>query len=138
MYKILVSVGRHSLYGKVNNKRHAWQLVLGSRQVTRAIFNLHCQEIFFRYFCRKKQYRKGILERAIFLIKVSYQTREFVWFSTLIFPFYKLLFMNRLKFSFLLQIFVCIYKTRQECGFLSNSLVERTVNNIKQKTRVFC
>jgi len=29
----------------------------------------------------------------------SCQTRVFVWFSTLIFPFYKMLFMNRLEFS---------------------------------------
>ncbi len=29
----------------------------------------------------------------------SYQTRVFVWFSTLIFPFHNILFMNRLQFS---------------------------------------
>jgi hypothetical protein len=29
----------------------------------------------------------------------SSQTRVFVWFSTLIFTFYKVLFMNRLEFS---------------------------------------
>jgi hypothetical protein len=29
----------------------------------------------------------------------SCQTRVFVWFSTLIFPFYKMLIMNRLEFS---------------------------------------
>ncbi len=40
-----------------------------------------------------------------FLVKVSghklesSQTQIFVWFSALIFPFYKMLFMNRLKFS---------------------------------------
>jgi hypothetical protein len=30
----------------------------------------------------------------------SYQTRVFAWFSTLIFSFYKMLFMNRLEFFF--------------------------------------
>ncbi len=40
-----------------------------------------------------------------FLVEVSrhklksYQTRVFVWFSKIIFLFYKMLFMNRLEFS---------------------------------------
>jgi hypothetical protein len=38
------------------------------------------------------EFLKGIFE-------VSGQTRDLVWFSTLIFPFYKILFMNRLEFS---------------------------------------
>jgi hypothetical protein len=39
------------------------------------------------------------LELIIHII-VPYQTRVSVWFSTLIFPFYKTLFMSRLEFSF--------------------------------------
>jgi hypothetical protein len=42
----------------------------------------------------------------------------FVWFSTLIFPFDKILFMNRLKFSFFVDCLVRIFKTREEYGFL--------------------
>ncbi len=45
---------------------------------------------------------------------VSSPTRVFVWFSSLIFPFYKMLVTNRLKF-FVSQIF---FKTRVESGFL--------------------
>jgi hypothetical protein len=59
-------------------------------------------------------------------------------FSTLIFPFYKMLFMNRLEFSCFADFFVCIFKTRVEYGFLKNPPVEGTVNSIEQKTRVFC
>ncbi len=44
----------------------------------------------------------------------------FVWLATLIFPFYKMLFMNRLEFSF----FVRILKTREEYGFLENPPVD--------------
>ena len=44
-------------------------------------------------------YRGGILERQVSEHKFeSSQTWVFVWFSTLIFPFYKMLFMNRLEF----------------------------------------
>ncbi len=42
----------------------------------------------------------------------------FVWFSTLIFPFDKILFMNRLKFSFFVDCLVRIFKTGEEYGFL--------------------
>jgi len=35
----------------------------------------------------------------------SSHTRVFVWFSALIFPFLKMLFMNRLEFFFLLRGF---------------------------------
>jgi hypothetical protein len=49
--------------------------------------------------------RDGILEGHYFLVEVSghklesSQARVFVWFSGLIFPFYKMQFMNRLQFS---------------------------------------
>jgi hypothetical protein len=46
------------------------------------------------------------------------QTRVFVWFSTLVFPFYKMLFMNRLEFSLFHGFFVRVFKTREEYGFL--------------------
>jgi hypothetical protein len=48
--------------------------------------------------------RDGILEPCIFIRGYgqkldSSQTQVFVWFSTLVYPFYKMLFMNRLEFS---------------------------------------
>jgi hypothetical protein len=45
------------------------------------------------------------------------QTRVFVLLSTLIFPFYKMLYMNRLEFSCLEDIFEWIFKTREKYGF---------------------
>ena len=39
----------------------------------------------------EKEYIKGIF--------VTVQTRVFVWFSSLIFPFYKMILINRLEFS---------------------------------------
>ncbi len=54
-----------------------------------------------------------------FLVEVSghkiksSQTRVSVWFSTLIFLFYKMLFINRLEFSY----FEDWFKTRKEYGF---------------------
>jgi hypothetical protein len=39
--------------------------------------------------------------------KLESQTRVFVWFSNLIFPFYKILFRNRLEFFFYFRGFVC-------------------------------
>ncbi len=59
-----------------------------------------------------------------FLVEVSghklesSQTLVFVWLFTLIFPFFKTLFMNRLEFSCFSDFFVCIFKTRVEFGFL--------------------
>ncbi len=44
----------------------------------------------------------------------SSQTR----FSTLIFPFYKKLFMNRFEFSRIADFFARIFKARVEYGFL--------------------
>ncbi len=41
----------------------------------------------------------GILVEVSGHINSNSQTRDFVWFSTLIFPFYKMLLMNRLEFS---------------------------------------
>jgi hypothetical protein len=65
------------------------------------------------------------------------QTGVFVWFSTLILTFYKMLFMNRLEFCcFAKKIFVRIFKTRKEYGFLKNPSVEGTVNSMEQKTLV--
>jgi hypothetical protein len=52
---------------------------------------------------KKKEAGDGILKRIFsrgFWLKLeSSQTRVFVWFSALIFLFYKMLFMNRLEFS---------------------------------------
>ncbi len=79
-----------------------------------------------------------------FLVKVSghklesSHTRIFVWFSTLIFPFYIMLFMNRLELSCFAGLFARIIKTRDVYGFLSNQSVEGTVYSMQQKTRVFC
>jgi hypothetical protein len=47
----------------------------------------------------------------------SSQTRVFVWFSTLVFPFYNKLFMNRLVFSCFADFFVWFSKTRVEYVF---------------------
>ena len=38
--------------------------------------------------------------------------------TTLIFPFYKMIFMNRLEFSCFADFFVKIFKTTEEYGFL--------------------
>jgi hypothetical protein len=42
-----------------------------------------------------------------------YYIKDFVWFSTLIFPFYKML-----EFSCFAVFFACIFETRVESGFL--------------------
>jgi hypothetical protein len=74
--------------------------------------------------------------RTPFLVKVSghklesSQTRVFVWFSTLIFPFYKMLFTNRLKFTCFPGFFLFMFKTRVE------SASRKTVNT--KYFRVFC
>jgi len=55
----------------------------------------------------------------------SSHTQVFVWFSTLIYPFYKMLFTNRSKFSFS-QIFVYVFfKPEKSLVFFKNLLVER-------------
>jgi hypothetical protein len=46
--------------------------------------------------------------------------------------------MNRLEFSCFADFFVRIFKTKEEYGFLYNPPVERTLNSMEQKTRVFC
>jgi hypothetical protein len=48
----------------------------------------------------------------------SSQTEVFVWFSTLIFPFYKMLFMNRVEVSCFTDFFVRIFSISEEYGFL--------------------
>jgi len=50
----------------------------------------------------------------------SCETLVFVRFSTLIFPFYKMLFRNKLEFSCFVDFIVSIFKTREEHGFLEN------------------
>ncbi len=77
--------------------------------------------------CTRWDARDGILE--------SSQTRVFVWFSTLIFPFYKMLFMKRLEYSCFVHFFVRIFfKPEKSLGFLWNPPVEGTVNSIDEKT----
>jgi hypothetical protein len=68
----------------------------------------------------------------------SSQTLVFDWFSTLIFPLYKMHFMNRLEFSCFADFLKGILKHGEEYCFLSNPPVEGTVNSMEQKTRVFC
>jgi hypothetical protein len=68
----------------------------------------------------------------------SSQTRDFVWFPILIFPFHKMLFMNRLEFFLFRGLYVRIFKTRVEHGFIQNPPMEETVNSMEQKTRFFC
>ncbi len=68
----------------------------------------------------------------------STETRAFVWFSTLIFPFYKMLFLNLTWVCLFRGFFKCIFQSKEKYCFLSNSPVDGTVNSTKQKTRVFC
>jgi hypothetical protein len=76
-----------------------------------------------------------------FLVEVSghklesSQIRVFVCFSNLIFPFYKMLFMNILEFFLVSRIFCKDFKrVSEEYGFLKNPPVEKTVNSMEQKT----
>ena len=58
---------------------------------------------------------------AIFSRGFCTETRAFLdlsfWVSSLIFPFYKMLFMNRLKFSYFADFFVRIFKNREDYIF---------------------
>jgi hypothetical protein len=49
----------------------------------------------------------------------------FFRFTTLIFPFYKILFMNRLKFSYFVDFFGKDFKSREEYGFSLKSASKR-------------
>ncbi len=53
------------------------------------------------------------------------QTRVFVWFSTIIFSFYKMLLMNRLEFSCFADFFVRIFKAREDVWFSLKSASRR-------------
>jgi hypothetical protein len=64
------------------------------------------------------EFLNGILVEVSRQKHESSQTLVFVWFSTLIFPFFKMLFMKRLEFSCFVDFFVRIFKTREEFGFL--------------------
>jgi hypothetical protein len=66
----------------------------------------------------------------------SSQTRVFVWFSTQVFLFYKMLFMNSSSF-FVRGFSVWSFKTRVEYNFMENPPVGETVNSMEQKTRAF-
>ncbi len=74
--------------------------------------------------------RDGIL-KCNFLFEVSgqrlesSQTRLFVGVSALIFPFYKMLFMNKLKFPCFADFFVRIFKTKEEDWFSLKSVSRR-------------
>ncbi len=61
---------------------------------------------------------------------------EFLYGFYPYFQFYKRLFMSRLEFSCFDDIFVRIFKTREEYGAFP--AVEGTVKSMEQKTRVFC
>ncbi len=80
----------------------------------------------------------GILERHFssrFLgINSSLLRLEFLYvFFYPHFPFYKMLFVNRLEFSCLADFLARIFKTREEYGFLSNSPVDWTVKSMAAK-----
>jgi hypothetical protein len=70
----------------------------------------------------------------------GFQTRVFVWFSTLSFSFYKMLFMDRLEFFscfFLFRGYFCKdlkNQRRVPVCFFYNPPVEGTVNSMEQKT----
>jgi hypothetical protein len=65
----------------------------------------------------------------------SSQARVFVWFSTQVFLFYKMLFMNSSNF-FVRGFSVWSFKTRVEYNFMDPP-VEETVTNMEQNTRAF-
>ncbi len=87
-------------------------------------------------------YRDGILERHFsrgFGHKLeSSQTWVFVWFSTRIFPSYKMLFMKRRKFFCFPDFFVSNLKPREENGFLLKSASRSHCKYHGTKTRFFC
>jgi hypothetical protein len=62
------------------------------------------------------EFLNGIFSRGFWT-----ETRVFLdssfWVSSLIFPFYKMLFMNRLKFSCSVDFFVRILKNSEEYNF---------------------
>jgi hypothetical protein len=64
------------------------------------------------------------LNAIMYVVEVSGHNRVFsdsrfcLFFFTLVFPFYKMLFMNSLEFSCLADFFVGIMKTRVEYVFL--------------------
>jgi hypothetical protein len=55
----------------------------------------------------------------------SSQTRVFVWFSTLIMPFYKMLFTKRLKFFYSRNFLYVFFKPEKSLVFFKNPPVER-------------
>ncbi len=70
----------------------------------------------------------GIVSHARYLGKTwVFSARAFVWFSTLIFLFYKMLFINRLEFSCSADFF-CFYSHRR-VWFLYYTPVAGTVNS---------
>jgi hypothetical protein len=85
-----------------------------------------CKPVFL-FTVLKMTFLNGILVDVFGHKLESPQTRVFVWFPTLIFHFYKTLFMNRLELSCFTS---CTFKTRIEDGFLSNPPEEETVNSI--------
>jgi hypothetical protein len=76
------------------------------------------------------------MEFTAFLVEVSghkhdsSQTRVFVWFSALIFPFYIMLFMKRLEFSCFADFFVRI--------FINQRIVRRVWFSLKSASRRDC
>jgi hypothetical protein len=84
--------------------------------------------IFLKYQGAQRLNLRTAFNRSFWAKLEFSQTRTFVWFSTFIFPFYKMLFMSRREFSCFVDFFVCIFKPELEYGFLKNPLVEGTVN----------
>jgi hypothetical protein len=71
------------------------------------------------------EFLNGILVKVSGHELESSQSRVFVWFSTLIFQFYKMLLMNRLEIFLFSGFFVRIFKTREKYCFLLKSARRR-------------
>jgi hypothetical protein len=62
----------------------------------------------------------------------------FFWFSTLIFLFYKMIFVNILEFSCFADFLFVFFKPKKSVVFFKIRPVAGIVNSMEQKTRVFC
>ncbi len=72
--------------------------------------NFYCQ-------CSEMEFLNEIFSRGFWPLTRVFSDSSFCRFSTLIFPFYKMLFMNRHEFS-CFAVFLRIFKAREEYGFL--------------------
>jgi hypothetical protein len=73
------------------------------------------------------------------IVRLGYSSLLRLEFLTLIFPFNKILCMNRLEFSCFADFFVCVFENHSRVWLsLKPASIEGTVNSIEKNTRVFC